>query len=127
FLAGEPLSLRLTLVAAAAIPPPRLSFELHDDSARVLAGGGVDTAEVGWPGGRGEGTGRFDVDALPPADGPFRLPRALAGSDERHLYPRLDDAATFIVYPGAGETGAILLEGHWSGGEVPAAAELQGS
>jgi hypothetical protein len=127
FLAGEPLSLRLTLVASTAIAPPRLTFELRDDAARVLAGGGVDTAELGWPDGRGEVIARFDVDSLPLADGRFRLALALAGADERHLYHRLDDAATFIVYPGAGESGAILLEGRWSGGEVPAAAELQGS
>jgi ABC-type polysaccharide/polyol phosphate transport system ATPase subunit len=127
FLAGEALSLRLTLVAARAVPPPRLSFELRDEAARVLAGGGVDTADVGWPDGRGEVTVRFDVDSLPLADGRFRLALALAGADERHLYHRLDDAATFIVYPGAGANGAVLLEGRWSGGEVPAAAELQGS
>jgi ABC-type polysaccharide/polyol phosphate transport system ATPase subunit len=127
FLAGEPLSLRLTLAAAAALPPPRLFFELRDDAGRLLAGSAVDTAEIGWPDGAGEVPVRFDVEALPLADGRFRVALTLAGSDERRLYHRLDDAATFIVYPGGGETGAILLEGRWSAGEVAAAAELRGT
>jgi ABC-type polysaccharide/polyol phosphate transport system ATPase subunit len=127
FLSGEPLSLRLGLAAERHVPPPRLSYELRDESGRLVAGGGVDTAELGWPDGRGELTVRFDVDALPLADGRFRLALALADDESGQIYHRLAQAASFVVYPESGERGTVLLDGRWSGGEVPAAAELRGS
>jgi ABC-type polysaccharide/polyol phosphate transport system ATPase subunit len=127
FLSGEAMSLRLRLAADGAVPPPRLSYELRDDAGRLLAGGGVDTSELGWPEGAGEVAARFDVDSLPLADGRFQLALGLAGAENGHLYHRLAQAATFVVYPAGGERGAVLLEGRWSGGEVAAAAELRGS
>jgi ABC-type polysaccharide/polyol phosphate transport system ATPase subunit len=127
FLPGEPLSLRLALVAGDSVPPPRLSFELRDETGRLLAGGGVDTGELGWPDAGGEIAARFDVDALPLADGRFQLALALAGAENGHLYHRLAQAAAFVVYPAGGERGAVLLEGRWTGGEVTAAAEMKGS
>jgi lipopolysaccharide transport system ATP-binding protein len=126
FLSGEALSLRLKLVASGTLPPPRLSFELRDEAGRLLAGGGADTADLGWPDGPGEVPVRFDVDALPLADGRFHFALALDGAESGHLYHRLAHVAPFVVYPAGSERGAVLLEGRWSEGEVPAAAELRG-
>jgi hypothetical protein len=127
FLSGEALSLRLDLFAGRAVPPPRLSFELRDEAGRLLAGGGVDTAELGWPDGPGELPVRFDVDALPLADGRFHFALALDDGEAGRLYHRLAQAAPFVVYPERGERGLVLLEGRWSAGEVSATAELSGS
>jgi lipopolysaccharide transport system ATP-binding protein len=127
FDAGEGLSLRLELLATAAIPPPRLSYELRDEADRLLAGGGLDTADVGWPDRSGELSVRFDVDALPLADGRFQFALGLVGPASGHLYHRLEHVAPFVVHPQGGERGAVLLEGRWTGGEVAAAAELRGS
>jgi ABC-type polysaccharide/polyol phosphate transport system ATPase subunit len=127
FLSGEALSLQLELVAGRAVPPPRVSFELRDDAGRVLASGGVETAELGWPDGPGELPLRFDVDALPLADGRFHFALALDGGESGQLYHRLARVAPFVVYPAGGERGAVLLDGRWSAGEVPASAELKGS
>jgi len=127
FVSGEGLSLRLTLAAAAVVPPPRLSYELRDDADRLLAGGALDTADLGWPDRTGDVPVRFDVDALPLAQGRFHFALSLAGPDTGHLYHRLEQTAPFAVAPEGGERGAVLLEGRWSGGEVPATAELKGS
>jgi len=127
FLSGEPLSLRLELVTERAVPPPHVSFELRDDAERVLASGDVDTAELGWPDGAGELLLRFDVEALPLADGRFHFALALDGAQGGQLYHRLARVAPFVVYPAGGERGAVLLDGRWSAGEVPASAELKGS
>ena len=72
FESGEPFSLRLSLAAARPLPPPRLSYELRDEADRLLAGGGIDTAQVGWPEGAGEVAVRFDVASLPLAQPPGR-------------------------------------------------------
>jgi ABC-type polysaccharide/polyol phosphate transport system ATPase subunit len=127
FLSGEPLSLQLELVAGRAVPPPRLSFELRDDAGRILASGDVETAELGWPDEPGDLLLRFDVDALPLADGRFHFALALDGGEGGQLYHRLARVAAFVVYPAGGERGAVLLNGRWSAGEVPAAAELKRS
>ena len=127
FLPGETLSLRLGLRAERALTPPRLSYELRDEGGRLLAGGGVDTGELGWPPGAGELRARFDVDALPLAEGRFHFSLALDGPESGHLYHRLARVAPFIVYPAGVERGSVLLSGRWSAGEVAAAAELSGS
>jgi hypothetical protein len=125
FLSGEPMSLRLRLVADRALPPPRLSLELRDEAARLIAGTTLDTAELGWPDEAGEVGARFDLDALPLADGRFELALALADATGAHLYHHLAQAATFVVYPAGAERGAVLLDGRWSSGEVASAAELR--
>jgi ABC-type polysaccharide/polyol phosphate transport system ATPase subunit len=127
FEAGEPFSLRLTLATERAVAPPRLSYELRDEGERLLAGGGRETAEVGWPAAAGEVAVRFDVPALPLAHGRFHFALSLAGSESGHVYHRLEQAAPFAVYPGGGERGAVLLDGTWSGGEITAAAEVKTS
>jgi hypothetical protein len=125
FLSGEPMSLRLHLVAERALPPPRLSLELRDEAGRLLAGTFVDTGELGWPDAPGELGARFEVDSLPLADGRFELALSLADSGGEHLYHHLAQAAAFVVYPAGPERGAVLLDGRWSKGEVAAAAELR--
>jgi len=124
FLAGEPLSLRLRLVADAPLPAPRLTYDLRDETGRMLAGGGVDTAELGWPEAAGELEVRFDVDALPLADGFFELALGLVDAAGEHLYHQLSQAASFYVIPAGTERGPVLLDGRWSRGEVGATAEL---
>ena len=123
FLAGEPLSLRVRVVAEAPLPAPRLTYDVRDETGRMLAGGGVDTAELGWPGG-GELEARFDVDALPFADGRFTLALGLSDTTGEHLYHQLSRAASFYVVPAGAERGAVLLDGRWSRSDVGAAAEL---
>jgi ABC-type polysaccharide/polyol phosphate transport system ATPase subunit len=125
FMSGEAFSLALKLVAAAALPPPRLSYELRDEADRLLAGGGLDTAEVGWPQGAGEIHVRFDVDALPLAEGRFHFALGLVGPESGHLYHRFEHVAPFVVHPEGGERGAVVLEGRWSGGELAPTAELR--
>src|SRR5437763_696658 len=48
FLAGEPFTLALDLVADDSLPPPRLVWELRDDASVLVAGGEVRTEELGW-------------------------------------------------------------------------------
>jgi hypothetical protein len=127
FLSGERLSLRLRLVAEQPLPPPRLSLELRDEAGRLLAGTFVQTDDLGWPDGPGEVGARFEVDALPLADGRFELALSLSDPAGEHLYHHLAQAATFVVYPAGAERGAVRLEGRWSRGEVGVAAELRGS
>ncbi len=127
FVSGEALSLRLRLVSAVAVPPPRLSYELRDEADRLLAAGGLDVDELGWPDGPGELPVRFDVEALPLANGRFHFSLALAGPETGHLYHRLERVAPFVVDSTGGERGAVSLDGRWSAGEVAAAAELRRS
>ena len=127
FESGEALSLRLTLAASTPLPPPRLSYELRDEADRLLAGGGLDTAEVAWPEAAGEVAVRFDVASLPLAHGRFHFSLSLASPDSGHVYHRLEHVAPFAVYPEGGERGAVLLDGTWSGGEITAAAEVKTS
>jgi ABC-type polysaccharide/polyol phosphate transport system ATPase subunit len=126
FDSGEPFSLRLTLEASRPVPPPRLAYELRDEGDRLLAGGSLETTDVGWPDGAGELAARFDVPSLPLAHGRFHFALSLASS-EGHVYHRLEHVAPFAVYPGGGERGAVLLDGTWSGGEITAAAEVKRS
>jgi lipopolysaccharide transport system ATP-binding protein len=124
FLAGEPLSLRLRLVAERPLPPPRLHYELRSESGLLVAGGVQDTDELGWPRAGGELCLRFDVDRLPLADGRFHLRVGLAVEDGR-LVHQLDDAASFLVVPEGEERGFARVDGRWAREEIAAAAELR--
>jgi lipopolysaccharide transport system ATP-binding protein len=120
FLAGEPLSLRMRLVAEEALEPPRLVYELRGESGLLLAVNALDTGEVGWERAPGELRVRFDVDRLPLADGRFTLRLGLSDPGAGRLYHQLDDAVSFLVHPGAEEGGLMRLEGTWSREEVRA-------
>jgi ABC-type polysaccharide/polyol phosphate transport system ATPase subunit len=121
FLAGEPLSLRLRVVGDA--PAPRLTYELRDEGARVLAGGAVDTNELGWNG-AGALPLRFDVESLPLADGRFELTLGLTDAEGAHLYHQVSRAASFLVY--GGDKGPLLLSGRWARGEALGDGEQSG-
>jgi ABC-type polysaccharide/polyol phosphate transport system ATPase subunit len=123
FLAGEPLTLRLRIVAPRAIPPPRLSLELRDASGLLVAGSGHSTAELGWDEHTSELGARFDVEQLPLADGRFHVRLGLTDETGDRLFHWLDDALTFVVYPAGDERGVVRLEGRWTGEEIGAPAE----
>jgi ABC-type polysaccharide/polyol phosphate transport system ATPase subunit len=125
FLSGEPLSVRLGLAARAPVEPPRLSFELRGESSMLVAGGSQDTGDLGWDG-EGDFALRFDVDRLPLADGRFSLRLGLVDARGERLYHWLDEAAEFVVVPGAEERGVLRLEGRWSREEI-GTAPLTGS
>jgi ABC-type polysaccharide/polyol phosphate transport system ATPase subunit len=126
FLAGEPLTLRLRVVAERPLAPPRLSYELRDSSGLLLAGAGQSTAELGWDDETTELAVRFEVDELPFSDGRFHLRLGLSDESGGALYHWLDDAAEFVVVPAADERGAVRLEGRWAREEIEAQAERVG-
>jgi ABC-type polysaccharide/polyol phosphate transport system ATPase subunit len=123
FLSGEPFAVRLRLAAERPLPPPRLRYELRDESNLLVAAGAQDTAALGFEG-SGECILRFEVAELPLADGRFRLRFGLSDASGEHLYHQLDDAASFVVYPAGEERGVLRLEGRWSREEIATAAEL---
>jgi ABC-type polysaccharide/polyol phosphate transport system ATPase subunit len=123
FLSGEPFTVRLRLAAARPVAPPRLRWELRDESNLLLAAGAQDTAALGFEG-SGECLLRFEVPELPLADGRFRLRFGLADASGEHLYHQLDEAAGFVVIPSGNERGVLRLEGSWSREEIGAAEEL---
>jgi ABC-type polysaccharide/polyol phosphate transport system ATPase subunit len=123
FLAGEPMVLRLRVAAERPIQPPRLSYELRDESGLLLAGGAQPTEELGWDDGTTTLTVRFEVEQLPLADGRFHVRLGLTDATGDRLYHFLDDALVFVVYPAGDERGAVRLEGRWSTEEIEAQAE----
>jgi ABC-type polysaccharide/polyol phosphate transport system ATPase subunit len=123
FLAGEPLALRLRIVAERSLPAPRLSYEIRDSSGLLLAGAAESTADLGWDEATRELAVRFEVDRLPLADGRFHVRLGLADDSGNRLYHWLDDALTFVVYPAGAERGAVKLDGRWSREEIEAQAE----
>src|SRR5205085_4104910 len=62
FLSGEPLALRLRIVAEQSLAPPRLSYELRDSSGLLLAGAGHSMAELGWDDETSALPIRFEID-----------------------------------------------------------------
>lgn len=112
FLSGEPFALEVAVDAAAGIAP-RLQLELHDDAGTLVGGESVDLAELGWSPANGAGVVRYELDPLPLADGRFHLRLGLTDSAGERLYHWLDDALTFVVYPGGDERGVVRLEGTW--------------
>ena len=127
FLAGEPLTLRLRLTAEKAIAAPRVSLELRDASGLLVAGSGQSAAELGWDEGTTELAARFEVESLPLADGRFHLRLGLTDESGEQLYHWLDDAVSFVVYPGGDVRGVVRLEGRWSGEEIRTQAERVGT
>jgi hypothetical protein len=123
FVAGEALAVRVRVAAERAIEPPLLSFELREWGGALIAGGSLDTRELGWNG--GEHVFRFDVDELPIAEGRFKLRFGLTSADGAHLYHWLDDALRLYVIPQERTGSLVRLEGRWSREEIAAAAETQ--
>ena len=124
FLAGEPLALRLRIVAERPLEAPRLLFELRGESGLLLAAGAQDTAELGWREQAGELGLRFDVERLPLTDGRFHLRLGLADPGDGRLLHQLDEALAFLVVPDGDERGLVRLEGRWSREEIASTAEL---
>jgi ABC-type polysaccharide/polyol phosphate transport system ATPase subunit len=114
FLSGEPFVLRIAVVAADGVPPPRLQLELRDDAGTLVAGDAVDLGRLGWAGRNGERGIRFEIGELPLAGGRFHLRLGLTDESGEHLYHWLDDALAFVVYPGRGERGVVRFEGSWT-------------
>ncbi len=117
FLAGEPFSLRLRVVAHEPVAPPRVQLELRDDAGLLVASESLDTATLGWDGGAGEHALRFDVERLPLADGRFHLRLGLTDATGERLLHWLDDALVFLVYPDGDGRGVVRLEGSWTAEE----------
>jgi ABC-type polysaccharide/polyol phosphate transport system ATPase subunit len=120
YAAGEPLAVRLRVVAHEALPAPPLTLEVRDDHGILLASTTQDTGALGWEERAGETAIRFALARLPLADGRFHLRLALG---EHHV---LDDAAQFVVVPEGDERGVLLLDGRWSMEETGAPAEISG-
>jgi len=117
FLAGEPFSLRLRVVAHEPVAPPRVQLELRDDAGLLVASESLDTATLGWDGGAGEHALRFDIERLPLADGRFHLRLGLTDATGERLLHWLDDALVFLVYPDGDGRGIVRLEGSWTAEE----------
>jgi ABC-type polysaccharide/polyol phosphate transport system ATPase subunit len=110
FLAGEPLLLRLRVVAERPLPALRISLEVRDSSGLLVAGSGHGLAEPG--------TVKFEVDRLPLADGRFHVRLGVGDERGEQLYHWLDDALTFVVYPDGDASGVVRLDGRWSEQEI---------
>jgi ABC-type polysaccharide/polyol phosphate transport system ATPase subunit len=119
-LAGEPFAIALDVAADEPIAPPRLSWELRDDAAMLLAAGAVSTDELGWEDGTRTLPLRFDAERPPFADGRLHLRVDLTDERGETQYHSLDDAIVFVVYPADEARGLVRLEGRWT-----PAAELE--
>jgi ABC-type polysaccharide/polyol phosphate transport system ATPase subunit len=119
-LAGEPFTIALDVKADIELPAPRLSWELRDDSAILLAAGAVSTGELGWDDSTRSLPLRFDAERPPFADGRLHLRVDLTDERSEVQYHSLDDALVFVVYPADEARGLVRLEGRWTG-----AAELE--
>jgi ABC-type polysaccharide/polyol phosphate transport system ATPase subunit len=120
-LAGEPFTIALDIGAETELPgAPRLSWELRDDSAILVAAGAVATAELGWEDSTRTLPLRFDAERPPFADGRLHLRLDLTDERLEVQYHSLDDALVFVVYPSDEARGLVRLEGRWTG-----AAELE--
>jgi lipopolysaccharide transport system ATP-binding protein len=113
FLSGEPFVLQVAVVAPDGVSPPRLQLELRDDAGSLVAGHAVDLRGLGWVGGNGRRSVRFELGELPLADGRFHLRLGLTDESGERVYHWLDDALVFVVYPGGDERGVVRFEGRW--------------
>ena len=118
-VAGEPLAVRLVVAAERDVRPPHVSLELRDNDGVVLGALTQSTAELGWDGHAGRIELRFELAAVPLADGQFHLRCSLLDAAGELLHSR-DDALSFFVFPTGTETGAVLLAGRWSMQEIAA-------
>jgi len=110
FLAGEPLGLEVDLTGSVAAP--RLHLEVRDGSGLLVAEDLVETAALGWDGGREGLSLRLDVAAPPLQFGRFQLTLALLGEDGR-LLDRLARPVPLLVYPDDESRGLVRLAGTW--------------
>jgi ABC-type polysaccharide/polyol phosphate transport system ATPase subunit len=122
FLSGEPFALQVGVAVADGVPPPRLQLELRDDAGMLVAGEAVDLSSLGWRSGDEAQSVRFEIEALPLANGRFHLRLGLTDESGERLYHWLDDALVFIVYPGDDIRGVVRFEGRWSVEEKTGAA-----
>ena len=125
FLAGEPLTLKLQIVATHALPAPRLTLELRDESGLLLAAHVQETSELGWDETARRISLRFDVERLPLAEGRFHLRLGLTDSTGSRHFHWLDGVSPFVVYPSGGERGPVRLVGTWATEESARAAEIE--
>jgi hypothetical protein len=120
YAAGEPIAVALSLTAEQPLDPPRLTWELRDDSSLLLASGAQPLGELGWQS-PGDLALRFEIEEPPLADGRFHLRFGLADAGGDRVYHWLDDALTFVVYPTDGARGMMRVNGHWSADVVAVA------
>jgi homopolymeric O-antigen transport system ATP-binding protein len=115
FLGGEPLVLRLDVESGVGFPPPWLGIELRDENGALLGASVQDAGALGWDVGGSSRAALFTVDPLPLADGRFTLSVWIAHHPGGSVYHRIDDAASFLVYPDHDhDRGRVRLDGHWS-------------
>jgi len=125
FLAGEPLTLKLQIVATHALPAPRLTLEVRDESGLLLAAHVQETSELGWDETARRISLRFDIERLPLAEGRFHLRLGLTDSAGSRHFHWLDGVSPFVVYPSGGERGPVRLVGTWATEESARAAEIE--
>jgi ABC-type polysaccharide/polyol phosphate transport system ATPase subunit len=121
--AGERLIVKMVIASDQDVRPPNVSLDLRDDDGVVLGTVTQPTGDLGWDGRAGTVELRFELDALPLADGRFHLRFSLVEPDGKLLHS-LDDAVSFFVFPTGAETGAVLLSGCWSMQEIAAAEPI---
>jgi ABC-type polysaccharide/polyol phosphate transport system ATPase subunit len=112
YLAGEPISVALSVAADEPLDPPHLTWELRDDGSVLLASGTQPLAELGWKS-PGALPLRFEIPEPPLADGRFHLNFGVT-DESGQVYHWLDDALAFVVYPTDEERGMMRVEGRWS-------------
>jgi ABC-type polysaccharide/polyol phosphate transport system ATPase subunit len=120
FVSGDPMTVRLRLVAEETVPAPRLSLELRDSGGLLLGASVVDLDEVGWTAERRERSLRFSVERLPLGEGDFQLAITLTDESGSKQYHRVDPAAAFSVRAEDSARGLLRFEGEWAaeGAEV---------
>jgi ABC-type polysaccharide/polyol phosphate transport system ATPase subunit len=120
FVSGDPMTVRLRLVAEETVPAPRLSLELRDSGGLLLGASVVDLDEVGWTAEPREHSLRFSVERLPLGEGDFQLAITLTDGSGSKQYHRIDRAAAFSVNAEDSARGLLRFEGEWTaeGAEV---------
>jgi ABC-2 type transport system ATP-binding protein len=117
-LAGEGFGIGVDVSADAALPAPRLVWELRDDAGILVASGKTSTGELGWDDTTRRLSLRFDADRPPFSDGRLHLRVDLTDARGDTQYHSIDDALVFVVYPAGDERGLVRLDGRWSRDEA---------
>jgi ABC-type polysaccharide/polyol phosphate transport system ATPase subunit len=117
-LAGEGFGIGVDVSADAALPAPRLVWELRDDAGILVASGETMTGELGWDDATRRLSLRFDADRPPFSDGRLHLRVDLTDARGDTQYHSIDDALVFVVYPAGDERGLVRLDGRWSRDEA---------